>query len=233
MAWDEIRIATLKGMWNEGMPSRTIAAKLGITKNAVLGKAHRLGLEMHIDANPRRATLGVETRTLRPRHPPRWDDDLETQLKTLWGAGLTQREIGAKLGFSGPAVCHKAARLGLSSRLRVQRATPQMRPRPRSEPVAEIVDMEIPLEQRKTLLDLGSNDCRFPIGDPTKGFWCNEEFFFCGGPTDGGPYCAGHAVRVRYTRPASATLHQQPFYQRPGAGPNQKPALPGLGAGGP
>ncbi len=47
MAWTEDRIAVLKAGWEGGMTASQIAEQLGegVTRNAVIGKAHRLGLE--------------------------------------------------------------------------------------------------------------------------------------------------------------------------------------------
>ncbi|WP_416909175.1 MAG: GcrA family cell cycle regulator [Polymorphobacter sp.] len=47
MAWTEERIAILKAGWEGGMTASQIAEQLGegVTRNAVIGKAHRLGLE--------------------------------------------------------------------------------------------------------------------------------------------------------------------------------------------
>lgn len=46
MSWTEERIATLKKMWESGMTASQIAEELGgISRNAVIGKAHRLKLE--------------------------------------------------------------------------------------------------------------------------------------------------------------------------------------------
>lgn len=45
MDWTEERVTLLKGMWTNGYTARQIAEKLGgVTRNAVIGKAHRLGL---------------------------------------------------------------------------------------------------------------------------------------------------------------------------------------------
>ncbi|HUF57180.1 MAG TPA: GcrA family cell cycle regulator, partial [Thermohalobaculum sp.] len=45
MAWTDERVETLKEMWNEGMSASQIAKALGgVTRNAVIGKVHRLGL---------------------------------------------------------------------------------------------------------------------------------------------------------------------------------------------
>jgi GcrA cell cycle regulator len=47
MAWTDERIAKLKQGWEGGMTATQIAEMLGegVTRNAVIGKAHRLGLE--------------------------------------------------------------------------------------------------------------------------------------------------------------------------------------------
>ena len=44
--WDKRRMAVLTRLWLAGETARTIAEKLGggVTRNAVIGKAHRLGL---------------------------------------------------------------------------------------------------------------------------------------------------------------------------------------------
>ena len=45
MAWTDDRIAKLKKMWEKGLTASQIAGELGdVTRNAVIGKAHRLGL---------------------------------------------------------------------------------------------------------------------------------------------------------------------------------------------
>lgn len=46
MDWTTQRVEVLKGLWNNGYTARQIAEKLGdgATRNAVIGKAHRLGL---------------------------------------------------------------------------------------------------------------------------------------------------------------------------------------------
>ncbi len=45
MAWDEERVEQLKKLWAEGLSASQIAGKIGgVTRNAVIGKVHRLGL---------------------------------------------------------------------------------------------------------------------------------------------------------------------------------------------
>ncbi|MDE0800648.1 MAG: global cell cycle regulator GcrA-like protein [Rhodospirillaceae bacterium] len=43
--WTDDRIAKLKKLWTEGLPTGEIGKRLGVSKNAVVGKAHRLSLK--------------------------------------------------------------------------------------------------------------------------------------------------------------------------------------------
>jgi GcrA cell cycle regulator len=54
------------------------------------------------------------------------------------------------------------------------------------------VDADIPLPQRRSLLELDRHACRWPIGDPR-----SPDFLFCGAkPRRGKPYCAAHCARA-------------------------------------
>ena len=52
MAWNEENIAVLRELYAAGKPCRLIAADLGMTKNMVIGKAGRLGLEHPNSTSP-------------------------------------------------------------------------------------------------------------------------------------------------------------------------------------
>ena len=45
MPWDDNNVAKLRELWDQGLPTTQIGKLLGFTKNAVVGKAHRIGLE--------------------------------------------------------------------------------------------------------------------------------------------------------------------------------------------
>ena len=46
MDWTEPRITVLKQLWDAGDSARIIGLKLGVSKNAVIGKVHREGLQL-------------------------------------------------------------------------------------------------------------------------------------------------------------------------------------------
>lgn len=45
MVWTDERIEELKSLWADGLTTGEIGKRLGVSKNAVVGKAHRLGLK--------------------------------------------------------------------------------------------------------------------------------------------------------------------------------------------
>lgn len=130
-----------------------------------------------------------------------WTDERIETLKKLWADGLSASQIAAELGgLSRNAVIGKVHRLGLAGRAKGSSASPRPRKARTSqqmlrvsraalhgntalacdysqEPEPEL--MEIPVEQRKTLLQLNKSTCHWPVGDPMA-----ADFFFCGGTTD-------------------------------------------------
>lgn len=149
---------------------------------------------------------------------PSWSDDRKKKLTELREQGLSSSQIGLKLGVTRNAVIGQAHRMGLAVPNRTVRAkvmTPRANPQrlqthytprkrlrislvetpgtPLTEPVyipASEYDKSIPLEQRKTLLELNHHTCHWPIGDPSK-----PDFFFCGASTNR-VYCQHHMIRA-------------------------------------
>src|SRR6202035_3709061 len=151
MTWIEERVESLKKLWGEGLSASQIAAELGgITRNAVIGKVHRLGLSGRAKS-PTAATQ-------RPRKAR-----AHTQL----------------IRVARPAIRGNTA---LAHAYDFEQ-----------EPEPELIDNVIPLGQRRTILELTEETCRWPIGDPG-----STDFFFCGGQARPGiPYCSFHS-RVAY-----------------------------------
>src|SRR5215203_4912901 len=66
LTWTKERIERLKELWGEGLSASQIAAELGegVSRNAVLGKAHRLGLAQG------EAKVASSPRSYKPTRPP-------------------------------------------------------------------------------------------------------------------------------------------------------------------
>src|SRR5512143_2594905 len=152
------------------------------------------------------------------RSNPKWTPDLIKLLTELHAQGYsatlkaqkinelhgTRFSRNSIIGATHRANLPKRASTRLTGSHAVHRERPTRPPRIRTErkepppyvPVPSIVDLEIPQEQRKTLLQLTAHTCRWPVGDVG-----DADFFFCGAePTDGRPYCAAHNHRGTYVR---------------------------------
>src|SRR5258707_15855415 len=76
MEWAEETIVRLRTLWDEGLSTAEIGRRLGVSKNAVVGKAHRLDLParpspVRRDGGSRRATRRSAPRLgAAPRLPP-------------------------------------------------------------------------------------------------------------------------------------------------------------------
>ena len=145
---------------------------------------------------------------------PVWNADALRAFEKLAKSGLTARQISVELAAHGVTVSRNAVigaghRYGIELKNKPRRGHPSQQkkvkkakpipparfPRFRvdSFPAPTIDDSKIPLEQRKTLFQLGNCTCRWIVGDT------NRDYFFCGGPgadlAAGRPYCPAHAAR--------------------------------------
>jgi GcrA cell cycle regulator len=70
--WSDDRVTTLSKLWLDGLSASQIAKQLGgVTRNAVIGKVHRLGLSWRATpSRPGRAVAVRTPRTPRPARPP-------------------------------------------------------------------------------------------------------------------------------------------------------------------
>ena len=93
MSWTEKRIELLKKYWSKGMSASQIAETLGdVTRNAVIGKAHRLGL----NARPSPVKAPVEKKPA-PKQPK----PVEPSPKRIKLLNLTERMCKWPIGHPG------------------------------------------------------------------------------------------------------------------------------------
>jgi GcrA cell cycle regulator len=199
MAWTDERIAQLKQYWEEGRSASQIAELLGegLSRNAVIGKAHRLGLAS------RPSPLKTGEAKAEPRAP-------KAEPKASAPKPAPPRPAPQPAPAPAPFV--------------VQAETPA---RPALPPVAQPDAGEAPAVAarsaprpkggRVTLLDLNDRICKWPIGHPDE-----PDFHFCGKPVNPGfPYCSEHclvayqAQMPRRDRPAGPSRPFGPNLPRP------------------
>src|SRR6188768_96843 len=67
MGWTDERVELLKKLWQDGLSASQIAKQLGgVTRNAVIGKVHRLGLSGRATPSKPQRTVFKAPRPARP-----------------------------------------------------------------------------------------------------------------------------------------------------------------------
>ncbi|MFG1403146.1 GcrA family cell cycle regulator [Xanthobacter sediminis] len=88
MSWNDERVELLKKLWSEGLSASQIANELGdITRNAVIGKVHRLGL------SGRAKSSASAVRPQRPNRPESPRDQTRPQRPMVQGNTALAAEI--------------------------------------------------------------------------------------------------------------------------------------------
>lgn len=205
--WTDQTIAAMRQMAESGVNSTQIARLIGASRNAVLGKAFRLGIKF---------TAGrvYVSKVARPGKSERrrfvWSPRAIERLREYSDQGIESAQIASKLSreFVGDitpsAVRAKAAALRLKTgggrSAQIQRwrekglADPKRIPNVKkakrtpheawSQPIM-IADV---IPKCVTFADLTRRSCRFPLGDPQ-----DKGFVYCGLDRHrNSPYCAGH-----------------------------------------
>jgi GcrA cell cycle regulator len=167
MSWTDERVETLKKMWSEGQSASQIAKELGgVTRNAVIGKVHRLGLSNRAGAS---STPAPERKTAKA-------DSAKPAPKTAAKVSPEDKVIEVTVTPRKPIV-------PAGQPLPPQPSANEISP----ETLANVREIE-KTAKRIGLMDLTERTCKWPIGDPA-----TEDFWFCGlAVQPGKPYCEAH-----------------------------------------
>lgn len=212
MSWTDERIATLKKMWEGGSTASQIAEELGgVSRNAVIGKAHRLDLKARpspVKQNDPKAKAASTTKADKPVAKP--------AAKKL-AASTPAPEPKAAAPAPSPAPRNDApprpapradtpsqplpnpssdmpriVSVGPGGFLR-QGPGEQQAPIPPAPPRRLVPAKPSPeIADKTSLLDLSDKVCRWPMGHPGE-----ADFHFCGVAVNPGfPYCVEHCGRA-------------------------------------
>jgi GcrA cell cycle regulator len=170
--WTDERVEMLKKLWMEGLSASQIAGELGqgVTRNAVIGKVHRLKLS----ARAKPTNTAPRTRPAArpaPRRP------------NVQAPGLSNMGAAAKIR---PAMQQRPQSIGATALAVSPEAEPELYVAPATS------EMFIPEDKRLSLLQLSEHTCKWPIGDPL-----SKDFYFCGQHSlETGPYCEFHSRKA-------------------------------------
>ena len=207
MSWTEERIEKLTKMWEGGSTASQIAEELGgVSRNAVIGKAHRLELKARpspVKANDKAdgpapaAAKPAKAAEPAPRAAPAQRPSAAPAAVPRAAAPAAGSAPGSASGDSIPAPVSakphpRIVSVGPGGFLR-QGPGDQQAPIPPAPPRRLVPAKPSPEIAGKTsLLELNDRICRWPMGHPGE-----ADFHFCGEAVNPGfPYCVEHCGRA-------------------------------------
>ena len=209
MSWTDERIAKLTKMWEGGATASQIAEDLGgVSRNAVIGKAHRLGLKARpspVKPNEKseapapapKPVAAKAPRAAKPAPPPP-EPRPSTSTVTFSSDPAVSTPSGPTPTYATPTVPvpppsgQRVVSVGPGGFLR-QGPGDQQAPIPPAPP-RRLVPAKPSAEMatKTSLLELNERICRWPMGHPGE-----ADFHFCGVKVNPGfPYCVEHCGRA-------------------------------------
>lgn len=187
MSWTDERVELLKKMWGDGHSASQIAKELGgVTRNAVIGKVHRLGLS-------NRTTAGAAAAAEAQAPAPEPAAPAATAETTPSKAPSEAAAPSAPQPQESPAETKKADIPPMTpARKAIIPAGQPLPPQPSAneispEALAKVTEVE-KTARRLNLMELTERTCKWPVGDPA-----TPDLWFCGLPVQQGkPYCEAH-----------------------------------------
>ncbi|WP_323810237.1 GcrA family cell cycle regulator [Sphingobium baderi] len=205
MSWTDERIDQLKAMWEKGLTASQIADELGgVSRNAVIGKAHRLGLQSRpspVKANeapkkPAASRKPAPAAAPAPDPAPRAAAPVPQPAPVRAAAPAAPAPAPAAPAAAAPqqpaAPQPRIISVGPGGFLR-QGPGDQQAPIPPAPPRRLVPAKPSPeIADKTSLLDLTERICKWPLGHPGE-----PDFHFCGEPVNPGfPYCVEHCGRA-------------------------------------
>ena len=212
MSWTEERIETLTKMWEGGSTASQIAEELGgVSRNAVIGKAHRLGLKARpspVKSTDKKGKAKTAKPAAKPKTKPEAKAEPEAEAEVeaaptpAPAAPVRNTRPAARPPKVNPHMNHQQNRarpdqpkivsVGPGGFLR-QGPGDQQPPIPPAPPRRLVPAKPSPeIADKTSLLDLNERICRWPMGHPGE-----PDFHFCGEAVNPGfPYCVEHCGRA-------------------------------------
>lgn len=185
MSWTDERVELLKKMWTEGQSASQIAKELGgVTRNAVIGKVHRLGLSNRAGAGAAPTAPAASPAKPAAKEKPAAPKAARPEPKPAAKAKpAAEDEAASDEPEAIPMSAARRAIIPAGQPLPPQPSANEISP----EALAKVSEVE-KTAKKLTLMELTEKTCRWPVGDPA-----TDNFWFCGLPVQQGkPYCEAH-----------------------------------------
>lgn len=187
MSWTDERVEVLRKMWGEGQSASQIAKELGgVTRNAVIGKVHRMGLSNRAAtaATPKAETKAKPAKPPAAAAKPKAETKAEAKPKPAVKVEASEAEAPEAEAPTPTIVPHvRRPIIPAGQPLPPQPSANEISP----EALAKVSEIE-KKAKRIGLMELTERTCKWPVGDPA-----TEDFWFCGLPVQAGkPYCEAH-----------------------------------------
>ena len=181
MAWSDERVAILKKMWLEGSSASEIAKELGnITRNAVIGKVHRLGMSNRDTNNLKSgSSTGNAKKSVRRGRPPKVNKEEKKKGRP--------HKLKEPEDFPGTLDVKEKSTTSSAKEMRIDENKTKLASDLSEETLQNILKVEMK-SKKISLMELTERTCKWPIGDPA-----TDTFWFCGHESEPGkPYCKTH-----------------------------------------
>ena len=190
MAWTDERVKKLTLLWKSGNSASKIAVELGegVSRNAVIGKIHRLGLSERgsglgpkgTKKSSKNQSDNLSSTDKSPNHlisDPKFDQSEKRKGKKRGRKPSTKKLLDNENASDSSAnINYDLSSESGELEVEIDQVT-----------LANILKIE-KNAKKLSLLELTEKTCKWPIGDPA-----TSEFWFCGHPSEQGkPYCETH-----------------------------------------
>lgn len=186
MAWTEKMVEDLKIMWKQGLTTGEIGKRLGVSKNSIVGKVHRLQLDARPSPIKKKEEIEIaEKKTA------------QTEVKKPQPEKAEKKPAAEKVAVK-PVETTDESTVSKTTKTTVEKT---VKPAKAEKEVSFAPKATAPTKTyngNAKLTDLDNHTCRWPIGDPK-----DENFHFCGRKVRmGQTYCEEHAT-LAYVKPTA------------------------------
>lgn len=207
--WDSNMLKKLKALVGKGLSTAEMGKKLGMSKNAVVGKLNRLGWNAKAtESAPKKSAKAEPAKKTAAKKPatkvvakkavkkaaPVKPAKKVVEKKSVKSAKVAEKKVPVKNTKTAPKT---------EKTVKKEKAVKEVKPVVKTKPASkktkkDLALHELLIQHALQMANLKSNQCRWPIGDPD-----SDNFHFCGETVFAGkPYCYEHCRQAyQFTPP--------------------------------